>query len=249
VAARDELIRVSHLDLNGIAGELGIGADKLKAACLAHGAAAAIAANEPASAKALAAGANGHVFARLIEILDAEAAPDLHPHRACASGQGGFKALQLERHAGASRTWQAIRPLRGVDVVIVELDAGEMAARAARLLHPMRGSRRAAVARLIFRALRRRDVVQQPATVEGFDGGRGKAAHAEREPLQGGAWVFGLLQHREVNEVQLTGEKQADRACTGNYNIMNHRQIGHELLLYGRSTGAVRRFENHTDEQ
>ena len=139
VAAQAELIRIGHLDFNGIAGELGIGADELKAASLAHRAAAAIASDEPASAKGLIAGANGHVFVRLVEVLDAEAAPDLDPHRACARGQGGFEGLHVDRHVGAGRTWQAIRPLRGVDVVEVELDAGEMAARAARLLHPMRG--------------------------------------------------------------------------------------------------------------
>jgi len=57
-----------------------------------------------------------------------------------------------------------------------------MAARAARLLHPMR---RAANARALFRGLHRRDVVQQSATVEGFKGGRRKAAHAGGKPLQG----------------------------------------------------------------
>ena len=64
VAAQAELIRIGHLDFNGIAGELGIGADELKAAGLAHRAAPAIASDEPAAAKRLGASANGHIFVR-----------------------------------------------------------------------------------------------------------------------------------------------------------------------------------------
>jgi hypothetical protein len=114
-----------------------------------------------------------------------------------------------------------MRPLRSVDSVEVELDAGEMSARTARLFHPMRRWRSAAAARVV-RALRRCDVVQQSATIESFDGGRGKAAHAERKPLQGRARVLGLLQHdhREPREAQFAGEKQADRSGAGDYDIM-----------------------------
>jgi hypothetical protein len=71
MAAQAELIRTSHLDFNGIAGELGIGADELKAASLANRAAAAITSNEPASVESFATSANGHVVIRLIELLDA----------------------------------------------------------------------------------------------------------------------------------------------------------------------------------
>ena len=82
--------------------------------------------------------------------------------------------------------------------------------------------------------------------------GRRKAAHAERKPLQGRVRVFGLLQHqhREVCEAQLTGEKQADRAGAGNHDVIEYRaKVVHELLLCRCSTGAVPRFENHTDER
>ena len=58
-----------------------------------------------------------------------------------------------------------------------------MTARAARLLHPMR-RRRSVSATRVVRALRLCDVVQQSATIEGFDRGRRKAAYAERKPLQ-----------------------------------------------------------------
>jgi len=67
VAAQTELIRIGHIDFNGIAGELGIGADELEAASLANRAAAAITSNEPVSSKSLTASVNGHFFARLIE--------------------------------------------------------------------------------------------------------------------------------------------------------------------------------------
>ena len=95
-----------------------------------------------------------------------------------------------------------------------------MAGWPARLSHPVRGA--AVAARVIVRALRARDVVQQPATVEGFEGGRRKAAHPERKPLQGRVRVLGLLQHqhREVREAQLAGEKQADGAAAGNHDII-----------------------------
>jgi len=42
-------------------------------------------------------------------------------------------------------------------------------------------------------------ILSSPAAVEGFDGGRRKAAHAERKPFQGGARV-----RREVMTVRLS---------------------------------------------
>jgi hypothetical protein len=101
-----------------------------------------------------------------------------------------------------------------------------MARGAARLLHPMRDGRSALATRVV-RALRRGEVVQQPATIEGFDGGRGKAAHAEWKPLQGRVRVFGLLkrQHRKACEAQLTGEKQADRSRPGDYDIIDQNEF------------------------
>ena len=69
---------------------------------------------------------------------------------------------------------------RGVDVVVEELNARKMAARAARLLRPMRGCQNAAAFPLLCE-LRSRDVVQQPATTEGFDGGRRKGRASRTE--------------------------------------------------------------------
>ncbi len=180
----------------------------------------------------------------------ARAATDLDAHLGCASGEGEFERLHVDRHAGAGRTRQAKRPLRRVDSVVIKLDAGEMARRAARLLHPMRGVRRVA-ARAMLRTLERCDLVQHPATIEGFDAGRRKAAHAERQPLQRRMRVGGLLQHqdREPCKPQLAGKHQADGPGTGNHDIMGKVVVVHERLLCRCSTGAVRRVENHTDEQ
>jgi hypothetical protein len=108
-----------------------------------------------------------------------------------------------------------------------------MAARAARLLHPMR-CRSAAAARVVFRTLRCRNIGKQSAAVEGFDGGRRKAAHAEQKSLQGGARVLGFLQHqyREVREAQLTGEKQPDGTGAGNHDVIDQRKIPRRLRRY-----------------
>src|SRR4051794_26932274 len=127
VPARGKLIRLGDIDLGRIAGELGIGADEAKAAGLANRAAGAIAADQPARAERLVTSANGYVFAGLAEVFDAEAAPDLDPQRACASGQNGFELLQLDRHAGAGLARQAVRPFRAIYAVVIKLDTGEMA--------------------------------------------------------------------------------------------------------------------------
>lgn len=43
--------------------------------------------------------------------------------------------------------------------------------------------------------------------------------------------------------------RKADRACAGNHHIISKRKVFHNLLQNCRSIGAVRRFENHTDDQ
>lgn len=71
--------------------------------------------------------------------------------------------------------------------------------------------------------LRHRDVIQHAATIEGIRARCPQATHAEWRPLQGRVRIFGLLQyqHREVGEAQLTGEKQTDRAGTGNHDVVD----------------------------
>src|SRR5436305_1917359 len=54
VAARTERCGIGELDLDGIAGEFGIGADEVESADLPHRAAATVATDEPASAKSFA---------------------------------------------------------------------------------------------------------------------------------------------------------------------------------------------------
>ncbi len=115
MAARAKRI-AGEFDVDGIAGELGIGAGEIEAGGLAHGAAAAVAADQPAAAKRLAAGANANVVVRWRDVRNTKAAPDLGPHRVRARGEDGFQMLHLHRQGGAGRTcavrsWQAIRPL------------------------------------------------------------------------------------------------------------------------------------------
>jgi hypothetical protein len=73
----------------------------------------------------------------LNDVFDAEAAFDLDPRRNRATGEDRFEMFHLDHRARAGRTWQTIRPLRAVDLVEEELNAGKMAAGAPRLVHPM----------------------------------------------------------------------------------------------------------------
>jgi hypothetical protein len=91
VATEAELIRISHLDFNGISGEFGFGADKLKTASLANRAAPAVASDEPASTKSLGPSVKGHVFVRLVHVVDAKPTSDRDPRRVRPSGQDGFE--------------------------------------------------------------------------------------------------------------------------------------------------------------
>jgi hypothetical protein len=104
----------------------------------------------------------------------------------------------------------------------------------------------------IIRTLHRDYLVQQPMTVEGFEGGDREAAHSERKALQGRVWDFGSLQQqdRQVQQPKLAGEKEADRAGSGNYDVVNSRMmLMHERLLCRCPTGAFPQVENHTDER
>ncbi len=165
MAARTEPIRIGQFDLDRVAGELRICADEVEPASLPHRAAAAIAADEPTATERLASGVNAYVFVRSIECLDTETAPDLDSHGARSGGQDAFDMFEIDRQAGAGRTGEPIVPRRGVDPVGEELDAGKMAGGTARLMHPMRGLWHTAAVCVIIRALRARNVVQQPAPV------------------------------------------------------------------------------------
>jgi hypothetical protein len=170
---------------------------------------------------------DGHAVTRLIECIDAQASPNFGPHGAGPRGQGGLEGLDLDHQALAGRARQTIGPLAGVEGVVEELDAGEMAGRAAWLMHPMRARRSAVVRRARLRSRWRDHVVQPSAAIERVEAGSRQAAHPERQPLQGRVWVFGLLQHqhRQIGQTQLTGQEQADGASAGDYDVIDHGRV------------------------
>lgn len=61
VPAWSERFGVAHLDFDGIASELGMGADEFERTCLAYCTAATIATDKPASGKSLATRVNTHL--------------------------------------------------------------------------------------------------------------------------------------------------------------------------------------------
>ena len=178
-------------------------------------------ADEPAPANGRGAGTNGHVFLRLIEALDTNTAPDLRPQGMGTRGQDGFEMLHRDCDAGVGRARQAIEPPGSIDIVIKELDASEMPAGTAGLLHPMRAGL-GTTARTVFRGLRGRDLLQQTATIESFDAGHRQAPQAEGKLFQRGPCVLVLLQHQhgQVGKAQFTGKEQSDRPRAGNHDII-----------------------------
>ncbi len=120
------------------------------------------------------------MLVRLLEIVDAEAASDLDAQCHCASRQHGFEVLYLDHQAGAGWTGQAIRPFRGVDLVVDRtgcrqngLPGGAAAASNAR-----RASPRGAAFAMSF---------SNPAAVKRVEGERGQSPHPERKSLQRGS--------------------------------------------------------------
>jgi hypothetical protein len=138
----------------------------------------------------------------LFETLDAAAAPDLHSQRIRARGQDRLDARHIRRDV-ADRTGQAIAPFPAVDLVVEELDAGEVTAGAALLLRPVRGRGRGTAGCAILEG------DQQVAALEALGGRHGKAAQPERKLLQWRMRVLRLLEneHRTTGQPQLTGEE------------------------------------------
>ena len=110
-----------------------------------------------------------------------------------------------------------------VDVVLIELDAGEMTGGFSRLLHPVRGT----LDRARARALRGHDLIQQAAPVKGLGCWERKSTQAERQLFQRRMRIVRLLQHqhRETGEPQLAREKQADGAGTGDDDVVKIRGL------------------------
>ena len=122
-------------------------------------------------------------------------------------------------------------PGRRVDIVLIELDAGEMPRRPARLLRPMRGGGGGGIG-----ALRGDDIVQQAAPIERLERRRRQAAHPEGELLQRRMRVLRLLQHQDgqAGQAQLAGEEQADGPGSGNDGIMKGDMAVRHVLLPSR---------------
>lgn len=169
---------------------------------------------------------------------DAETAPDVDAHAVCARSERGFERVHVDGDIGIGRRRQAPGPLRGVDVLLIELETGEMTGGPARLLHPVCGT----LDRTRRRALRGQDIVKQTAPVKGFRRGQRQAAQAERKLLQRRVRIRCLFQHqhRETAEPQLAGEKQADRSGTGNDDVVDIEGLGsHETLLWSMFDRSV----------
>jgi hypothetical protein len=137
--------------------------------------------------------------------------------------------------------------LRAIDLILEEWDAGEMAGRAALLLHPVRGCRRIAANRA------RLDCAQQIAAIEALDRRHREAPQTEWQRFQRRMRIVRLLQneHRTARKPQFAGEEQPDRAGTGDKDIVKGKMgKGHEWLR-GRSSfdRSVPRPETHTDER
>ncbi|KAG1316876.1 hypothetical protein G6F62_013223 [Rhizopus arrhizus] len=169
----------------GVAGELRIGSFEAETRLLAHRAAGAVAADQPAAV-------DGAVCGRLhsdlillhLHRLNRAAAIDVHAQPDCALGQYRFQRLQLDRHLRADRRWQPPVPAPAVHVVQRERNAGEVAPQRPRVRQPVRrAGRGCALVRL--QHLGRGNRVQQAAPIQRLQGGGVQAAQAQRQAFQG----------------------------------------------------------------
>jgi hypothetical protein len=231
MSAERQLFRVGNIDLNGIAGKLRLGPDKREAACLAHNAAAAVTADQPATFKTPIARVDRYPAGRLGEAFNVDAAPDLDAYCLRAIGKHDLEPLHFGRHVAVGRARQPVRPFRRVDLIVIEGDCSEVSGLAARLrlLPPLR--------RRLRLAPGRHKAVQQSAPIKRFDGRYRQAAHAERQFLQRRVRVLRALQHQHGNagKAQLAGQEQADRASPGDDDVMDH--ASRKAILVDRSNG------------
>ena len=140
--------------------------------------------------------------------------------------------LQVHTQQRVGRTGEAVRPTRGIDVGVVELDSREVPGWPAALRTGVRRSR-SRLARAAGRASLRRDLLEQPAPVERFDARAPEPAHSKRQPLQGRVGILGLLehQHRELGEPQLARQEEPDRPGPGDDHVVE--------LLFVRHTNGL----------
>lgn len=226
-----ERVWIGQFDLDRIAGELGARAGEDEAAGLAHQAAAAVASDQPSAMQALAPGLDSDSLVRLVEALDFQAAPDLGAHGGRPLGEDRFESVHVNGQGEARRARQSIPPTRGVDILVEELDACEMARGAAGRLHPVRRGLGGAGGRVD--ALCGFNRGQEVAAIEGFERRRGQAAHAERQPLQRRPRIRSPFEdhHGNPGKSELAGEEEPNRAGAGDNDVMG----GGMMDRHGRS--------------
>ena len=201
--------RIGKIDLHRIAGELRLGADEIEIAEPAHRAATAVAPHEPTGTKHLAAGLHGDFIVRNLKPFDAETAFDFDTQRECMLGKHTFEMRHFDAELDVRRARQTMRPARRIDVGVVELDAGEIAGRAAAL----RCRRHRARPRLVVAARLRSDWFQQSTPVERLDARPPQPTHAERKLLQRRLRVIGLSSTN--TEIPARRNSQARNKPTG----------------------------------
>lgn len=188
---------------------------------------------------------DGHAVHGLSQSLDAAAAPDLCTQRLGADRKDGLDARHFDRHA-PDRAGQAVWPLRCIDLIVKELDAGEMTGGATLLLHPVRTRWRLPARRASFQTL------QQAAAVEALDRRHRETTQAKRLALERRVRVSRLFQdqHRTAGDPQFTSQKKADGTSARDDDVVGG-SVGdlHKLLRCRCSTGAFPRPEDLTDER
>ena len=141
MAAGLEHARFSKRDLGRVACELRISAAKTDSRQLAHRAAAAVAADEPLSSKLATACEDSYAGFGLLEIFNAITSQYLDAQLVRARRENRFDTCHVCGDI-ADRPRQTVLPLGAVNLVVEELDAGEVTCGTARLLQPVRGGRR-----------------------------------------------------------------------------------------------------------
>jgi hypothetical protein len=142
--------RIAELGLHRIAGELWFGPGEVESGGFAHGAATTIASDQPTADESPILGPDDHAGGRCVDTLDVTAALNICAERFGSRAEDGLDA----RHVGcdaADRARKAIWPTRGIDLIMEELDASEMAGGMSRLLHPVSSGTRVIARGTLFK--------------------------------------------------------------------------------------------------
>lgn len=143
----------------------------------------AVATDEPAGRERLSARMYGDIIVCLMCRRDGEAAPDVDAQRLRAPGEHRLQLRHLSQQMRRWSTGQAPLPLRRIDVVLLDRDAGEVAGLALERMLEAPGHL---------------EFVQQPARVQRLDAGGQHTTQAEREAFQRGVGCGGLIQNEHV---------------------------------------------------